>query len=70
VTTAYPPKQLAQWAERLQTWAAGGEPGDLPRIGKTIAKKEPRDVFAYIIHGGKVHAPAGAMELIRRVSQK
>lgn len=70
VKTAYPPKQLVQWAERLQTWADGGEPGDLPRIGKKVAKKEPRDVFAYIIHGGKVHAPAGAIELIGRVSGK
>ena len=30
-------------------------------------KKEPRDVFAYVIHEGKVRAPAGAMELIERV---
>jgi hypothetical protein len=32
----------------------------------TIAKK-PRDVFAYVIHEGKVRAPAAAMELIERV---
>ncbi|CAM5353854.1 hypothetical protein AFEL58S_01285 [Afipia felis] len=70
VKTAYPPKQLAQWAERLQIWADGGEPDDLPRIGETAARTQPRDVFAYIIHGGKVHAPAGAMELISRVAQK
>ena len=70
VKTAYPPKQLSQWAERLQAWADGGEPDDLPRVGKKAAKKEPRDVFAYIIHGGKVHAPAGAMELIGRVGGK
>ena len=31
------------------------------------AKKTPRDVFAYVIHEGKVRAPAGAMELIERV---
>ena len=30
-------------------------------------KKAPRDVFAYVIHEGKVRAPAGAMELIERV---
>jgi hypothetical protein len=28
----------------------------------------PRDVFAYVIHEGKIRAPAGAMELIGRVS--
>ena len=26
------------------------------------------DVFAYVIHEGKVRAPAGAMELIARVA--
>ena len=30
-------------------------------------QKTPRDVFAYVIHEGKVRAPAGAMELIERV---
>ncbi|MBX9709992.1 MAG: DUF72 domain-containing protein, partial [Xanthobacteraceae bacterium] len=67
VTTAYPPKQLDQWAQRLTQWAGGGEPDDLPRVDKMPAKKQPRDVFAYIIHEGKVRAPAGAMALIERV---
>ncbi|MGJ4926053.1 DUF72 domain-containing protein [Bradyrhizobium sp. HKCCYLS2038] len=66
--TCYPPKQLDAWAKRLQLWAAGGEPDDLPRVDETSAKKTPRDVFAYVIHEGKVRAPAGAMELIERVS--
>jgi uncharacterized protein YecE (DUF72 family) len=67
IKTCYPPKQLDAWAERLQLWAAGGEPDDLPRVDKPSAKKTPRDVFAYVIHEGKVRAPAGAMELIERV---
>ncbi len=65
--TCYPPKQLDAWAGRLKTWAEGGEPDDLPRVDAARAKKMPRDVFAYVIHEGKVRAPAGAMELIRRV---
>ena len=65
--TCYPPKQLDAWAKRFQTWAGGGEPDDLPRADPTPAKKTPRDVFAYVIHEGKVRAPAGAMELIERV---
>ena len=65
--TCYPPKQLDAWARRLQVWAAGGEPDDLPRADATSAKKVPRDVFAYVIHEGKVRAPSGAMELIERV---
>ena len=65
--TCYPPKQLDAWAKRFQLWADGGEPDDLPRFDNTVPKKMPRDVFAYVIHEGKVRAPAGAMELIERV---
>jgi uncharacterized protein YecE (DUF72 family) len=67
IKTCYPPKQLDAWAGRLKTWAAGAEPDDLPRVDLTRAKAAPRDVFAYVIHEGKVRAPAGAMELIARV---
>ena len=67
IKTCYPPKQLDAWAKRLQMWAGGGEPDDLPRVDATKAKKVPRDVFAYVIHEGKVRAPSGAMELIARV---
>ena len=31
------------------------------------AAKQPRDVFTYVIHEGKVRAPAAAMELIRLI---
>ena len=65
--TCYPPKELDAWAKRFKTWASGGEPGDLPHVDPTKPEKSPRDVFAYVIHEGKVRAPAGAMELIERV---
>jgi uncharacterized protein YecE (DUF72 family) len=68
IKTCYPPKQLDAWAKRLQVWASGGEPDDLPRVDPGKAKKTARDVFAYVIHEGKVRAPSGAMELIERVS--
>jgi uncharacterized protein YecE (DUF72 family) len=68
IKTCYPPKQLDAWAKRLQSWAAGGEPDDLPRVDAGKPKKTPRDVFAYVIHEGKVRAPSGAMELIERVT--
>lgn len=68
IKSCYPPKQLDAWAKRLQRWAEGGEPDDLPRVDSTKAKKVPRDVFAYVIHEGKIRAPAGAMELIARVT--
>jgi uncharacterized protein YecE (DUF72 family) len=67
VETAYPPAELDAWAARLKTWAAGGEPDDLPIIDKGhAAPKTRRDVFAFIIHEGKIRAPAGAMALIER----
>jgi hypothetical protein len=44
------------------------EPADLPRVdAKHKPKVEPRDVFAYVIHEGKVRAPAAAMALIERL---
>ena len=65
IATAYPPKDIAAWAGRLQSWAKGKEPADLPRVGPAAkSKAAPRDVFAYVIHEGKVRAPAGAMALI------
>ncbi len=63
----YPPKELDAWAKRAKLWAEGGEPNDLPRVDKKSAPKMPRDVFAYVIHEGKVRAPAAAMALIERL---
>jgi uncharacterized protein YecE (DUF72 family) len=64
IATAYPPADLEAWARRLQTWAAGGVPADLERADPDFEPaREARDVFAFIIHEGKVRAPAGAMAL-------
>jgi uncharacterized protein YecE (DUF72 family) len=68
IETAYEAKALDLWADRLKLWAQGGQPADLPRIDPANpAPGNPRDVFAFIIHEGKVRAPAGAMALIRRI---
>ena len=72
VPTAYPPTELDAWSSRLRSWSQGKAPDDLPCVGpapKSAAKGKttPRDVFAYVIHEGKVRAPAGAMELIKRL---
>jgi uncharacterized protein YecE (DUF72 family) len=69
IETAYEDKALDAWAARLKTWAEGGEPADLPKVDPTsVAEGNPRDVFAFIIHEGKVRAPAGAMALIERLA--
>jgi uncharacterized protein YecE (DUF72 family) len=68
IPTGYPPKELDAWAKRLSTFAQGGVPKDLPLVdARTPAKAAPRDVFAYVIHEGKVRAPAAAMALIERL---
>jgi uncharacterized protein YecE (DUF72 family) len=67
VETAYPPAALDAWAARLRAWAQGTQPDDLPRVDPAPAPARPRDVFAYVIHEGKVRAPAAAMALIERL---
>jgi uncharacterized protein YecE (DUF72 family) len=67
VPTAYPPREIAGWSERLREWAGGGEPADLPRVAPEKVARKPRDVFAYVIHEGKLRAPAGALALIEKL---
>jgi uncharacterized protein YecE (DUF72 family) len=77
VPTAYPPKELDAWAKRLRLWSEGQTPDDLRYVEtgeapKSTARKThknaTRDVFCYIIHEGKVRAPAAAMALIERLN--
>ena len=68
VPTAYAPKDLDLWAGRMKAMAAGGEPQGLNKAEPaTAAPATPRDVFAFVIHEGKVRAPAGAQALQQRV---
>lgn len=67
--TGYTPAALDLWARRVQTWAQGGEPADLPRVieaGRGPAG-QPRDVFAFFISGAKERAPAAAQALLQRL---
>src|SRR5262249_2451667 len=69
VPTAYPPKEIAAWAGRLRSLAEGKVVADLTVVDpSTKPKAGPRDVFAYVIHEGKVRAPAGAMALIEKLN--
>ena len=68
VETAYPPADLDLWAGRLKTYAQGGSPTDLPAVDAAHpAANSPRDVYAFVIHEGKVRAPAAAMAIIEKV---
>jgi uncharacterized protein YecE (DUF72 family) len=73
VPTAYPAKEIKAWAGRLRAWAAGQPVDDLPLVMPTRGaseKRNPAPVFAYVIHEGKIRAPAGAMALIQAVGPK
>jgi uncharacterized protein YecE (DUF72 family) len=70
VATGYTPKALKAWAERARTWAAGGEPDDLPRVDEAGASSKPRDVFIYFINGAKERAPAAAQALLALLAKK
>jgi hypothetical protein len=49
--------------------AEGKEPADLSHVAARTARKPvPREVFAYVIHEGKIRAPAGAMALIEQIA--
>ncbi|WP_102958360.1 DUF72 domain-containing protein [Mangrovicella endophytica] len=66
IPTAYPPAELQQWADRARTFAEGGVPADLPVAASDAKPKpEPRDVFVYFIHEGKIRAPQAAMTFQR-----
>ena len=67
--SGYTPEALDLWARRLQTWAQGGEPADLPRVSATSPNLtgKPRDVFAFFINGAKERAPAAAQALLQRL---
>lgn len=67
--SGYAPAALDLWAARLQTWAQGGEPADLPHVSATNqgVTGKPRDVFAFFISGAKERAPAAAQALLQRL---
>jgi uncharacterized protein YecE (DUF72 family) len=70
INTGYPPKALDAWAKRVETWTAGKEPTDLPRVAGAAPKANARDVFVYFIHEGKVRAPSAAAELLLRLPKR
>jgi len=66
----YPPRELDAWAEHVRTWAAGGQPAQLPHVDTPSAaarKARRRDVYLYFINGAKEKAPAAAMALLERL---
>jgi uncharacterized protein YecE (DUF72 family) len=65
----YPAGEITNWAKRIQRWAAGGVPDDLPVLAKEKPPEMPRDCFVYVISGAKERAPAAAMALIEELKR-
>ena len=64
IKTCYAEDELQAWSNRLRIWSEGGVPDDLPLIDPSRKpRQQPRDVFAFFIHEGKVNAPYGAIAL-------
>lgn len=69
IETGYPPYALDAWAARLDAYARGEIPSDLPPVGEKAPKSSSREVFAFVIHEGKVRAPAAARALFERIAR-
>jgi uncharacterized protein YecE (DUF72 family) len=66
-SAGYSEAALNRWAVRARAWAAGETPDDLEYVEAGAPDGKPRDVFLYVISGHKVHNPAAAMSLIKRL---
>jgi len=69
IETGYPPEALDLWAARLTAYARGEVPTDLAPLAPPAPAAGPRDVYAFVIHEGKVRAPAAAMALFDRIGR-
>ena len=63
----YSEASLKHWAARARAWASGSAPDDMEYVEANSGNDEPRDVFLYVISGHKVHNPAAAMSLVKRL---
>jgi uncharacterized protein YecE (DUF72 family) len=68
--SGYGPRALDLWAERVVTWATGGEVANGRKAsGRDAPKRKCRDVFVYFDNDMKVRAPFDAEQLERRVTR-
>jgi len=63
----YSEASLKHWAAHARAWASGSAPDDMEYVEPGPRNEEPRDVFLYVISGHKVHNPAAAMSLMKRL---
>ena len=65
----YPDAALDLWVARARAWAAGAAPDGLDYVEPQRAYGKSRDVYLYVISGGKVRNPAAAKSLILRLGK-
>jgi uncharacterized protein YecE (DUF72 family) len=66
--SGYSDAALGDWASRARALAGGAIPGGLQCVLPPNADGVQRDVYLYVISGHKVHNPAAAASLIRRLT--
>jgi uncharacterized protein YecE (DUF72 family) len=62
-SSGYDDEAVDFWASRIASWAAGGEPEDIHRLGPPAGRRRSRDIYAYFDNDAKVRAPADALAL-------
>ena len=68
--SGYNKKAIEEWAQRVATWAKGGESRDGDYASDTrAAKRSKRDVYVYFDNDAKVRAPHDAKKLDARVAE-
>jgi uncharacterized protein YecE (DUF72 family) len=68
--SGYSDAALDLWASRVRALAAGAAPDGLQCVAPQSADGVARDVYLYVISGHKVHNPAAAMSLLRRLAKR
>jgi uncharacterized protein YecE (DUF72 family) len=63
----YSDAALDLWAARARAWASGATVDGLNYVEPHNADGKTRDVYLYVISGHKLHNPAAAMSLLRRL---
>ena len=65
----YTTRALNTWARRVADWAQGKDPPGDHVMNDKLHTRKKRDVFVYFDNTAKVHAPANALRLEKRVKQ-
>jgi len=67
----YSKEELDRWAERIQKWRSGVQPGDAVKISKkNFLPRKARDAYIYFDNSIKEYAPFDAIKLAEKLKIK